>query len=546
MVHADNSGTRKAHYDAVVVGAGFGGLYGVHRLRKQGLDVLGIECAADVGGVWYHNRYPGARVDVESYDYCFYFSQELYEEWQWTEKFATQPEILSYMQHVADRFDLRRSFEFNTWVTGAQWHPEEARYHVTTSTGLEVSCRFLIMATGQLSAARPLEFEGLDQFQGEWVSTSSWPADGGEYKGKRVGVIGTGSSGVQVIPVVAEEAAHLHVFQRTPKYSVPARNGPMETSLWQDIKADVDNEKAQLLVSPAAVHMPMAAGPASDFSEQEQQRILDEFWARGGQSFQAVFADQGTNIESNNIVADFVLNKIREKVDDPALAEKLCPDDHPFGSRRLIVDTDYYETFNRDNVSLVDVRAHPIKRITETGIETNDGQHYELDLIIFALGFNAFTGSLDRANIRNGDGLSITEHWQRGPRTMLGITTSQFPNLFLPTGPGSPSLIANLVVQNEYQIDWAADCIAYMDKHGYTSVEPTEEAENKWTEHVADVAKNLLRLHVDNYMVHVNQDDGSRVYLPYAGGMSQYVQQANEAVLNGYKSYRFTSVTNDA
>lgn len=530
------------HVDAIVVGAGLGGLYAVHRLRQQGLTVVGLEGAEGVGGVWYHNRYPGARVDVESYDYCYYFSEELYREWEWTEKYATQPEILRYLNHVADRFDLRRHFRFETWLTGAQWVPDEARYAVTSSTGLTLSCRFLIMATGQLSAARPPHFEGLDRFQGEWLATSSWPEREVELKGKRVGVVGTGSSGVQVVPIVAQEAEQLFVFQRTPKYSIPARNGPMNTSLWQHIKDDVTGERAKLLSAPSGVHMPRAPGPASDFSPEEQRSILERSWERGGQSFQSVFSDHAVNLASNEVIANFLLNKIREIVKDPDVAEKLCPDDHPFGTRRLIVDTDYFETFNRSNVSLVDVRENPIQRITESGIETCDESHYELDVIIFALGFDAFTGSLERANIRNEKGVTISEHWQRGPRTLLGITTSEFPNLLLPTGPGSPALIGNLVLQNEFQLDWFADCIAYMDAHGYASVEPRKQAEDDWTNHVADVAKNLLRLQVDNYMVHVNADDGSRVYLPYAGGIDQYVRRANEIAANDYKEYRFTPV----
>ena len=526
-------------YDVIVVGAGFGGIYGVYRFREQGLKVLGIETAPDVGGVWYHNAYPGARVDVESYDYCYYFSEELYREWRWSEKYATQPEILSYLKHVADRFDLRRHFLFDNRVVAAQWQPDEGRYRVQTSEYREFTCRFLVMATGGLSEANKPPFTGLDDFQGEWVETQHWPKEKVYLEGRRIAVIGTGSSGVQTIPEVAKVASHLYVMQRTPKFTVPAHNGPINDSLWEEIKKDVPGEREKLFNHPGAGHMPTPPGAAGDFSPQEQQAILERFWKIGGQNFQAVFNDQSFNIDSNNIIADFVRSKIRSAVTDPVTAEKLCPDNHPFGTRRLIVDTDYYQTFNRDNVTLVDVREHPIKRITATGIETSDGNHYVVDLIIFALGFDAFTGAIYAAHISNETDQTPADRWQHGPRTFLGITTKGFPNLFMPTGPGSPSLLANLAVQNEYHIDWIADCIAHMDKHGYTRVEPSEEAENQWTEHVAEVSKNLLRLQVDNYMVHIN-DDGSRVYIPYAGGMNRYVKYAEEVVASGYKGLVFS------
>lgn len=528
-------------YDVIVVGAGFGGLYAVYRLRKQGLSVLGLEGADGVGGVWYHNRYPGSRVDVESYDYCYYFSEELYREWKWSEKYATQPELLRYLNHVADRFDLRRHFRFNTWLKSADWHPDESRYHVQTSTGLTLTCRFLIMAVGQLSASRKPEFEGLEDFQGEWVETSHWPEREVKLEGRRIAVIGTGSSGVQAIPVVAEAAENLYVFQRTPKYSVPAHNGPIEESLWMSIKQDVPAERERLFHSPGASHMERPKGAAGDYTPEEHRAILDAYWAIGGQHFQAVFTDQGVDLESNEVIASYVRDKIRSMVEDPATAEMLCPDDHPFGSRRLIVDTDYYPTFNRPNVTLVDVRAHPITRITETGIETADGSHYEVDLIIFALGFHAFTGQLDNAPIHNEKGETPIDRWRQGPRTLLGLATAGFPNLFLPTGPGSPSLLANLVVQNEYHIDWIADCIAYMDEHGFDTVEATEEAEARWTAHVAEVSENLLRRQVDNYMVHVNED-GTRIFIPYVAGMANYSEQADAIAAHGYEGFRFERV----
>lgn len=525
------------HVDAIVVGAGFGGLYGVHRLREQGLGVLGIEGASGVGGVWYHNAYPGARVDVESFDYCYYFSESLYREWKWSEKYATQPELLRYLNHVADRFDIRRHFVFDAWVTEAVWHPDEARYYVVTSTGLRATCRFLVMATGQLSAARTPEFEGLADFRGQWVQTSHWPREAVPLEGRRIGVIGTGSSGVQTIPVVAKVARHLVVFQRSPNFSIPAWNGPIEETLWTQVCADVRAERERLLQTRSCGHMEPAPFAARDFTPAEQRARLEAIWRKGGQHFQVVFSDQALDPASNQIVADFVRDKIRAVVTDPAVADKLCPTDHPIATRRLCVDTDYYATFNRDNVTLEDVRANPIRRFTPTGIELADGTHHELDLVILALGFHAFTAPLVNAGIRNEKGEQPGHTWARGPRTLLGMTTEGFPNLFFPTGPGSPSVLANMTVQNEYCMDWIADCIAYLDQHGYATIEPTAEAVDAWTAHVAEVSEKLLRRQVNNYMTHVNAD-GSRVFIPYIGGMDRYVQQANAIAAHGYRGFR--------
>ncbi|HXC38384.1 MAG TPA: NAD(P)/FAD-dependent oxidoreductase [Burkholderiales bacterium] len=525
-------------HDVVVVGAGFGGLYGVYRFRQMGLSVLGFEGGGGVGGVWYHNRYPGARVDVESYDYCYYFSQELYREWKWSEKYATQPELMRYLNHVADRFDIRRHFRFNTWVTGAQWNPDAGRYDVTTSTGLCVTARFLVMATGQLSAARKPEFEGLDRFKGEWVQTSHWPEREVKLAGRRVAVIGTGSSGVQTIPEVAKVAQHLYVFQRSPNFSVPAWNGPMDDSLWQEIRKDVPAEREGLYVHPGCSHIQRGLRPATDLSPQEQRELLEAAWARGGHGMGAIFSDQTVNKDTNDLVANFVRDKIRSIVKDPAVAEKLCPFDHPIGTRRLCVDTNYYATYNRDNVTLVDVREHPIRRLTETGIELSDGSHYAVDLIIFALGFHAFTAPLSNAGIRNEKGETPAGRWKRGPRTLLGITTAGFPNLFFPTGPGSPSVLANMAPQNEFHIDWIADCIDYMRKHGHRTVEPTVDGEGRWTAHVAEVSDKLLRRQVNNYMVHINED-GSRIFIPYVGGMDRFARQANEIAAKGYEGFSF-------
>lgn len=525
-------------YDVVVVGAGFGGLYGLHRFRQMGLSVVGFEGGGGVGGVWYHNRYPGSRVDVESIDYCYYFSDELYRDWKWSERYATQPELMRYLNHVADRFDIRRHFHFNTTVTSAKWDADSARYRITTNTGMHVTCRFLVMATGQLSAARKPPFKGMDRFKGDIVRTSHWPEHDVKIAGRRVAVIGTGSSGVQTSCEVGKLAGQLYVFQRSPNFSVPAWNGPVNQILYDKIKADVAGEREAIFNTPGCNHRARIPKPAGDYTPAEQQALLEEAWTVGGHGMAAVFSDQSLKQEVNDIVADFVRDKIRATVKDPAVAELLCPVDHPFGTRRLCVDTDYFATYNRDNVTLVDVRENAIKHFTETGIELVNGDQYEVDLIILALGFHAFTAPLSNAGIENEKGERPNDHWKTGPRTVLGITTAGFPNLFFPTGPGSPSVLANMAPQNEFHIDWIANCIDYARQHGYDTVEATVEAQDKWTAHVADVSNTILRRFVNNYMVHVNED-GSRVFIPYVGGMDRFARQANEIAAKNYEGFRF-------
>ncbi len=528
--------------DAIVVGAGIGGIYALHRFKQQGLSVLCLESAAGVGGVWFHNRYPGARVDVESSEYCYHFSPELFGEWRWTERYAAQPELLAYFNHVVDRFGLRGDIRLETPMQSARWVPHEARWHVATATGLHFAGRFLVMATGNLSAARDPDFPGLADFAGEWVQASHWPDRPVDIAGRRIAVIGTGSSGVQTIPVLAAQAEHLTVFQRTPNFSVPARNGPSDGALIDAIAQDVPGRRSHLLATRAAItsgQNPLL--PYAAYTEAERTSRLEWQWAQGGQGMNRVFADQGTDQLVNDRVADFVRAKIREIVTNPAVAEKLCPYDHPIGSRRLCVDTDYYATYNRANVTLVDIAADPIERITPTGIQTRAG-HYPVDLIVFAIGFNAFRGALDRVDIRNERGATPTGGWQRGPRTLLGLMTSGFPNFFFLTGPGSPSVLSNLVLMNEAHVDWVAGLIAHMTTNGYDTVEPDRTAVEAWTGTVAEAASKLLRLGVKNYMVHVNADDGSRVFMPYIGGLDRYTEIMRDIAANGYPGFRLSQL----
>jgi cation diffusion facilitator CzcD-associated flavoprotein CzcO len=530
-----------AAFDAVVVGAGMGGLYAVKRLRDQGLTVLGLEGAPDVGGVWWHNRYPGARVDVESIAYCYFFDPELYREWHWTERYAAQPEIHAYLSHVADRYDIRSRFRFNTWLTEAVWDPESERYDLLTDGGDHISTRFLVMATGQLSRSRPISFPGLGDFQGEWLQTSHWPENPPSLVGKRVGVIGTGASGVQVIQTIAPEVAELVVFQRTANYSIPAQNHPTDEAKHAEISSDVPGYWQKLQGLGGGAEMLGPAGKAKDLTPEQQLEALEAHWRAGGHSMNLVFSDQLTDLESNTIVGDFVRAKVREVVKDPEKARILTPHEYPIGARRIGVDIGYYEIFNRENVSIVDVKAEPIERITGSGIATAKG-HYELDVIIFSLGFNAFTGAIDQSGIRNEFGESPTSRWNRGPRTYIGLMTSGFPNLFLLTAPGSPSVLANMIVGNVQHADYVGDIIQHMTDHGYSTVSVSREAEDEWREVVDAAAAPLIRRTVENYMVHVN-DDGTRVFQPYPGGYHNYVEKVEEIKRDGFRGFDFGGTT---
>lgn len=528
----------KPDYDVVVVGAGLGGIYAVSRFIADGLSVLGIEGGQDVGGVWLHNRYPGARVDVESYFYS-YFSPELYGEWEWEERYPTQPEILRYLNFAAERLQVRPHFRFSTWMTGATWDPSNGMYSVTTDTGLAVTARYLVMTSGQLSKPRKPRFEGIDDFEGEWYQTSAWPDRDVSFTGKRVAIIGTGSSGVQTVPVIAQQADQVYVFQRTANYVIPAANGRLDRARYNAIAADLDTTWQRMLDHPGGALSPLPTSSAFELSGEERKRVLDERWAYGGHAMNAVFTDQATDLASNTFVSDYVRGKVHELVHDPVTAQKLTPTEYPIGSRRLCVCSGYYESFNRDNVELVDAKADPIVRITPRGIRTAS-RDIEVDIIVFAIGFDAFTGALDAANITNEHGEHPSSHWSRGPRTYLGLMTTGFPNLFIITGPGSPSVLINFFPANVQHINFVADLLASMKARGHTRVEPEPAAEDEWTAHVATVASKLLRLGVENYMVHVNHDDGSRVFIPYAGGLPAYIDLCDAVVASGYEGFTFS------
>jgi cyclohexanone monooxygenase len=536
QVQVDGGAVPAEHLDVLIVGAGFSGLYAIHRFHRQGLKLLCLEAAGGVGGVWHHNRYPGARCDVRSIDYSYSFSPDLQEEWRWTERFASQPEILRYAEHVAERFDLLRHIRFDTRLVSARWDDDNSRWLAQSDTGERYACRHLVLATGALSAPKEPDFAGLDDFAGERLQTSRWPHHPISFSGKRVGVIGTGSSGIQTIPVVAKEAAHLTVFQRTPAFSMPARNGPIDEAEYSEIRARYPEYRQEMRDGHSGQFAAGSGRPARDFTHEEQQAALEAGWARGGLGLGGAFSDSLTDQDANDIVARFIHDKIRSIVKDPAVAEKLCPTDHPVSTRRPCLDTGYFETFNRDNVTLVDLREDPIERVTARGIRTKSGEHL-LDTIIFATGFDAFTGAVRAIDIRNGAGEHVLDRWKGGPRTYLGTMVSGFPNLFFVTGPGSPSVLANVIIAAELDIEWISDCIAWLDANGRRTIEPLAEAEQQWVEHVAEVASRTLYPKANSWYMGANIPGKPRVFLPYVGGLGNFARIARAKAAAGYEGY---------
>jgi cation diffusion facilitator CzcD-associated flavoprotein CzcO len=532
------SGENVRTLDVVIVGAGFAGLYMLYRARDVlGLDARVFELADGVGGTWYWNRYPGARCDSESYYYSFSFSEELEQEWEWTSKYPEQPEILRYLNHVADRFDLRRDIQLCTRVTEARFDEGTDRWEVRTDRGDRLSARFLISAVGCLSAANVPEIPGLESFLGEWYHTGRWPHERVDFHGKRVGLIGTGSTGIQATPVIAAEALHLTVFQRTPNFSIPARNAPLRPEETAAVKANYPEIRAHSRVSSGGFPYVPVDRSGLEVTDAERQRIYRELWEEGGFKFLwGSFRDLLANEEVNASAARFIRDKIREVVKDPAVAETLCPTDHPYGTKRPPIDTDYYETFNRDNVTLVDLRRSPIVEITPSGLRTKQGEH-RLDVIVFATGFDAMTGSLLKIDIRGCRGRSLREKWQAGPRTYLGLQVAGFPNLFTITGPGSPSVLVNMPVSIEQHVEWISECIAYLRERGLVRIEALEEAEDAWVDHVAEVADQTLFPKANSWYVGANIPGKKRVFMPFVGGMGPYRERCDEVASRGYEGF---------
>lgn len=522
-------------FDAIVVGAGFGGMYMLHCLRQNGFSARVYEAGSGVGGTWYWNRYPGARCDVESMQYSYSFSEELDQEWSWSEKYSPQPDILEYANHVADRFDLREDIRFDTRVTSAKFDETANRWSVETHQGDRATARFCIMAVGCLSAANMPSFEGVNDFDGPIYHTGEWPHEGINLAGKHVAVIGTGSSGIQSIPIIAKEADAVTVFQRTPNYAVPAWNSKMDPERERQVKADYPAMRARARARPTGIFFPFNIKPALDANEEEREKQYQEFWDRGGLPFLGAYGDLLFDKDANETAAKFARRKIRDVVDDPDVAELLSPD-NIFGCKRLCVDTGYYETFNLPHVKLVDVSTNPIERITQKGVVT-DGIEYEADIIVCATGFAAMTGSFDKIQIMGRDGLTLTEKWEAGPRTYLGLSTAGFPNFFMITGPGSPSVLANMIQSIEQHADWMVDCMSHMRETGAETIEPAPEEEDAWVEHVNEVADISLRSTCSSWYVGANIPGRPRVFMPYIGGFPIYVNKCNEVMDNGYEGF---------
>jgi cyclohexanone monooxygenase len=524
-----------AVFDAVVVGAGFAGLYMLHRLRGLGFTARVYEAGGGVGGTWYWNRYPGARCDVESMQYSFSFSEELDQQWDWSEKYAPQPEILSYANHVADRFDLRPHIRFDTRVTAATFDVTAECWRIETDRGDEVSAKFCIMAVGCLSAANRPPFPDMEAFRGPIYHTGEWPHEGVDFTGLRVGVIGTGSSAIQSIPIIAQQASSLTVFQRTATYSVPAWNEKLTPEYRKTIKADYPALRAKARARPTGFYFPFNMKPALEASAEERERQYEEAWERGGLPFLGAYGDLLFEKTANDTIAEFARRKIRAIVKDPATAELLCPD-NVFGCKRLCVDTGYFETYNLPHVKLVDVSKTPIERFTAQGIAV-DGVEYPFDVVICATGFAAMTGSFDRIRITGRNGLTLAEKWQAGPRAYLGVASAGFPNLFTITGPGSPSVLASMIQAIEQHVDWMADCMAHLRDIGAATVEPIQRYEDEWIEHVNEVSKVSLRSTCSSWYVGANIPGRPRVFMPYIGGFPVYVQKCNEVMSNGFEGF---------
>ena len=529
--------------DLVIVGAGFAGLYMLYRARKLGLSAKVFEAGADVGGTWYWNRYPGARCDVESMQYSYSWDEELQQDWDWTERFATQPEILAYARHVADRHDMRRDIKFDTRIQSGNYDETAHRWIVVEEDGTETSARYLVLATGCLSAARIPDLPGRASFEGATYHTGDWPHEGVDFTGKRVAVIGTGSSGIQVIPEIAKQAAHLTVFQRTPNFSLPARNQPLSPQYvdgWKSRYPEHRKTARETTGSGTLYDLPKTS--AMEATADEREREYRWRWEKGGANFMHAFNDLVINEESNKTAADFVRDRIRESVKDPKTAEMLCPTDYPIFTKRICVDSNYFATYNRDNVDLVSLKTSPLERIEATGIRTTDALH-EVDVIVYATGFDAMTGAVTAIDLRGRAGATIPAKWAEGPRAYLGLACHGFPNLFMVTGPGSPSVLSNVIVSIEQHVDYISDLLEMAEKEGISEIEAELEAENQWVTHVNEVAAATLLPRAASWYMGANIPGKPRVFMPYIG-VANYRKKCDEIRQDGYRGFAFTPRNN--
>jgi cation diffusion facilitator CzcD-associated flavoprotein CzcO len=532
--------TVPARVDAVIVGAGFSGMYLLHKLRQQNLTAVVLEAGTGVGGTWYWNRYPGARVDVESLAYSYSFDKDLEQDFEWEERYPPQPEILKYANFVADRFDLRRDIVFRTRVTAATWDDESRTWLVRTEHEDAVTARFLIMATGCLSAPKLPEIPGIETFKGASYQTSRWPHEGVDFTGQRVAVIGTGSSGVQSIPVIAEQAADLTVFQRTASYSLPARNRPLRPEEITEMKADYRAFRQAQRESAGGVPIPAPTRSALEVSDADRDVAYEAAWEEGALgSMLSSFTDLATSQEANDTAKRWIHRKIHDIVQDQQAADDLCPD-YPFGTKRPCLDTNYFETYNRPDVHLVNLRRTPLVEVTERGIRTSE-KEYEFDAIVYATGFDAMTGALTGVDIRGRDGLSLKETWSAGPRTYLGLGSVGFPNLFMITGPGSPSVLSNMIVSIEQHVEWVADAIAHLDARGLRTIEPVQQAQDEWVDHVNLLASYTLYPKANSWYMGANVPGKTRVFMPYVGGVGEYRKKCDDVAAKGYEGFALTA-----
>ena len=523
--------------DAVIVGAGFSGLYLLHRLRKAGFSTRVFERGGGVGGTWYWNRYPGARCDVESLQYSYSFDEQLQQEWHWPEKFSAQPDILAYANHVADRFDLKKDIEFNTEVKVGCFDEKSSSWKITTSKGEKVTARFFIMATGCISTTQVPSIKGLNNYKGNTYHTGNWPHEEVNFAGQNIAVIGTGSSGIQSIPVLAEQANNLTVFQRTPNYSIPSQNEPMTNKYEQSWKDVYTARRKEMRYSAHGSLKDLNNVPALSVDEEQRQQLYSERWAIGGTGFLGSFNDLLTNADANYTAAEFVRQQIKKIVEDQETAEILCPTTYPIGTKRICIDTGYFETYNRKNVKLIDISKRPIQRLVSNGIVANE-QLYVFDSIIFATGFDAMTGSLFNVDIKGRKGIALRDKWNAGPKTYLGLMSASFPNLFMITGPGSPSVKSNMIMSIEQHVDLVTDTLLRMRREGLSVVEPELAAENSWVEHVQEVANKTLFPRANSWYMGANIPGKPRALLSYLGGLENYRQQTVAGEVGGYNKLK--------
>jgi len=522
--------------DALIVGAGFAGMYMLHKLRGLGFNATVVEAGSGVGGTWYWNRYPGARVDIQSLEYSFGFDEELEKEWRWSERYAPQPELLKYAEHVAERFDLKRDIRFNTRVSAAHWDEAAQVWNVKTEAGEAMRCRHLILATGCLSIPTDVTFPDIDTFKGKIYRTSRWPHEGVDFSGQRVGIIGTGSSAIQSIPIIAGQADHLTVFQRTPNYSMPAHNGPIPDADFEAWSKDPRAYRAASRDTVGGFQNEASDAMATETAPEEIRAELERRWAWGGFRILGAFADTSIDPEANRIIQEFVAGKIREQVKDPAVADMLTPKDHPFGTKRPCVDTGYYATFNRENVSLVDLRSEPLVEFNAEGIKTA-ARGYAFDAVVLATGFDAMTGAIERIDLVGCGGRRIKDHWAEGPRTYLGLMVAGFPNLFTITGPGSPSVLTNMINSIEQHVEWVADCLVALKQRQQTSIEASEEAEAAWCRHSAEAVTPSLLPQANSWYMGANVPGKPRMFMPYAGGLNNYTEICRQVAAKGYEGF---------